>query len=101
MNMDYVLMGRKIWLERKKQGLTQKELAALLNISFSFYGHIERGTRKMSLQTFANICEILDVNANDLLSVGNESTLTPSPSGFAQPDQHIEKVYIYIADLRK
>ena len=33
----------------------------------SFFGHIERGTRIMSLETFASICTVLDTNADELL----------------------------------
>lgn len=33
----------------------------------SFLGHIERGTRIMSLETFVSICAALDTGADELL----------------------------------
>ena len=33
----------------------------------SFLGHIERGTRIMSMETFVSICSVLDAGADELL----------------------------------
>ncbi len=65
--LDYGKMGMRIRQVRKAKGWSQDELAKKCGISMSFLGHIERGTRIMSMETFANICEALDADADELL----------------------------------
>lgn len=65
--LDYAGIGMRIRKARKKKGLTQGVLAKECGICLSFMGHIERGTRCMSLETFAQICRILDTDADRLL----------------------------------
>lgn len=68
-NIDYVKMGQKIRLCRKKMGLTQVELAAHAGVSAAFVGHIERGSRVASLDTLVAISRVLDVSADYLLGL--------------------------------
>ncbi len=65
--LDYTRMGMRIRQVRKAKGWSQDELARKCGISMSFLGHIERGTRIMSLETFASICEALGAGADGLL----------------------------------
>ena len=72
--LDYGKMGMRIRQVRKAKGWSQNELAEKCGISMSFLGHIERGTRIMSMETFANICTALDAGADELLwGVANPS----------------------------
>ena len=64
---DYKKIGQRIRQVRKARGWSQGTLAAECGISMSFMGHIERGTRIMSLDTFACICHVLGVTADELL----------------------------------
>ncbi len=65
--LDYNKIGQRIRQARKAKGWSQGELAEKCNISMSFLGHIERGTRIMSMDTFAAVCESLDAKADELL----------------------------------
>ena len=65
--LDYGKMGMRIRQVRKAKGWSQDELAKKCGISMSFLGHIERGSRIMSMETFANICTALDTGADGLL----------------------------------
>ena len=65
--LDYGKMGMRIRQVRKAKGWSQNELAEKCGISMSFLGHIERGSRIMSMETFANICTALDSGADELL----------------------------------
>ena len=65
--LDYGKMGMRIRQVRKARGWSQDELAKKGGISMSFLGHIERGTRIMSLETFVGICDALDVSTEELL----------------------------------
>lgn len=77
--VDYKDMGRRIRALRKKQGITQAELALKCDISTSFMGHIERGSRIASLETLMAIANVFDVSLEalvkgmDLSSYSSES----------------------------
>lgn len=66
-NIDYTAMGGRIRNARLDAGLSQSELAEQCNLSVSFLGHIERGSRKMSLETLVTVCEALNLSADYLL----------------------------------
>lgn len=65
--LNYMKVGMRIRQLRKVKGWSQDELAKKCGISMSFLGHIERGTRVMSLETFASICGSLEAGADELL----------------------------------
>lgn len=65
--LDYTKIGMRIRQVRKVKGWSQGQLAKKCGISMSFLGHIERGTRIMSLETFIRICTALDTGADELL----------------------------------
>ena len=71
--MDYIDLGRRVKELRKKQHMTQEALAEKLDISTSFLGHIERGTRVASLETLVKLCtpafrKIADYSAASIIS---------------------------------
>lgn len=66
--MDYKKLGRKIKICRIERSWTQEQLAQKACISTSFLGHIERGSRIASLETFSNIATALNINADYLLA---------------------------------
>lgn len=65
--LDYGKIGMRIRRLRKEKKWSQAELAERCGISMPFLGHIERGTRVMSLGTFAGICSALEADADELL----------------------------------
>ena len=79
--LDYEMIGKRIRQTRKAKGWTQEILAEKCGISLSFMGHIERGTRSMSLETFAGICDVLEAGADELLRG------IPSPGHFQTADR--------------
>lgn len=70
--IDYIEIGERIRAARKAQGLTQEVASEKCDITNSFYGNIERGTRKMSVETLAKIAEGLGVSTDSIL-FGNDS----------------------------
>ena len=66
-NIDYTAIGGRIRMARLAAGLPQAALAERCNISISFLGHIERGSRKMSLETLVALCDALHLSADYLL----------------------------------
>ena len=65
--MDYVELGRRVRDLRRQRGWTQEQLAEQVGVCTSYIGHIERGTRTLSLETFATLCSVLQAEPNDLL----------------------------------
>ncbi len=65
--LDYYEIGQKIKQRRLDYGISQEKAAELCDISPSFYGNIERGMKKMSLDTFVVICNKMDLQPNYLL----------------------------------
>jgi len=64
--INYVIIGNRIRLEREKFDMTREKLAELLNLSPYFLGQIERGERKMSVSTLISISECLHVSIDYL-----------------------------------
>lgn len=65
--MNYKALGDKIRKQRQRMNLTQEKLAEKIDISESFMGHIERGDRKLSIDTLVKIAQELDISIDYLL----------------------------------
>ncbi len=65
--MDYKELGKRIRAERIKMNMTQEKLAEKIEISESFLGHIERGDRKLSIETLLKIAQEFKVSIDYLL----------------------------------
>ena len=64
--VNYVEIGNRIRIERENFDMTREKLSELLNISPNFLGQIERGERKMSINTLINISECLHISIDYL-----------------------------------
>ena len=53
----------------KQSGMTQVEIAKQLNIKQPTVGQYLSGRAMPALDTFANLCKILDVSADDILGL--------------------------------
>lgn len=60
-------IGLRIRQERDKLGLSREKFAELVGLSAFFIGQIERGDRKMSIDTLVAISDILNVSVDYLL----------------------------------
>lgn len=67
--MDFVQLGKRVRYIRRCQDITQEQLAEMAEISTSFVGHIERGTRVLSVQTLLYLCCALNLSSVFLLGV--------------------------------
>lgn len=54
----------------RNSGLTQVEISKKLGISAPTVSQYISGRAYPALDTFANLCEILDLDANDILCIG-------------------------------
>lgn len=67
--MDYAALGKRVRIRRNVAGLTQAQLAERIGVSTSFIGHIERGTRKLSVEVLWELCTALETSADFLLGL--------------------------------
>lgn len=82
--MDYTAIGARVKYMREAKRLTQAVLSERANVSQSFLGHIERGTRVMSIETLARLAQALDCSTDYLLGIAS----VPG-SAYAQALEHI------------
>ncbi|MBO4872560.1 MAG: helix-turn-helix transcriptional regulator [Lachnospiraceae bacterium] len=68
--MDAIQVGQYIQHLRKKAGMTQKELAGKLNVSFQAVSKWENGDTLPDTGLLLDLCEILNTTADKLLSGG-------------------------------
>ena len=65
--MDLKAVGQRIKETREAKGLTQEDLAAIVDLSPTHVSVIERGLKVAKLDTFVAIANALDVSADVLL----------------------------------
>lgn len=81
--MNYQDFGERVRKKRQQRGWTQERLAKELGVSTSFVGHIERGSRKASLETLVQIVNALDVSMDYLLAAslkGQSAEMEEAPN---------------------
>lgn len=61
--------GKRLKQARLKKGLTQVELAEMLNLSQTSYQRMETGVHDMKMSNIYNICKTLDISADWLLGL--------------------------------
>lgn len=66
-DVDYYALGERIRSARQKKHLTQEKLGELCDLSTAHIGHIERGTRILSVDTLFRVATALDVSVDSLL----------------------------------
>ena len=77
--MNLKAVGQRIKEAREAKGLTQEDLAAIVDLSPTHVSVIERGLKVAKLDTFVAIANALDVSADSLLI----DVVTQSTNGVA------------------
>lgn len=72
---DFSDIGNKLFLIRKRAGMTQVEVAEAAGLSNRTYADIERGTVNMRIETVLKICNALHITPDEILTK-SESSLT-------------------------
>lgn len=99
--LDYAKMGARIGKIRKLKGLSQDTLARRCGISLSFMGNIERGTKKMSMDTFVTMCRELETDADALLFGMTQPSEDMIKSMWRQQKQEAEGNYLMYIQIMK
>ena len=75
--MDYEALGKRVRQQRKLANMTQSQLAAAIQVSTSYIGHIERGIKHCSLETVVDLSILLqDSLDNALITDFNDMSVT-------------------------
>lgn len=77
MKIDF---GKKLAECRKAKGLSQRELAKLLNTSYSVIGKYEREEITPSIEAAVKLAKILDTTVGYLLGENKQATLLKDPA---------------------
>ena len=83
MALNLIILGKQIRQFRKRRGLTQADLAGQIDRATTYISYIESGQRCMSLETFIEIANALNVSADELLKDNLNNTLVVSNHDFA------------------
>ena len=67
------LIKKRLSNELKNCGMTQTQLAKRINTSQSCIAHYIRGDISPAIDTLAEICNILDIDANYILGLENKN----------------------------
>jgi len=73
MQIDYVLMGKRIRKLRKRRNLSQGDLAELVDVSINYVSRIECGKNRVSLGLLHSICSALDTTVSEIMTGNQES----------------------------
>ena len=66
--MNYLELGQKIRIARKRKGYTQAEVAEILGYSVQHISHVENGVTKMSIEFVVSLANCLEVSLDELFS---------------------------------
>ena len=70
--MKYEL-GRRIAIARKTRGITQEELAALMNVSRQSVSHWEKGISTPAFEVLCKLVPLLEMDISDLLGMPRQA----------------------------
>lgn len=97
--IDYKDFGQRVRILRRKNALTQEELAEQVGISPSFMGHIERGSRIASLETLVALCNTLKTSPHYLLGASLDDDFdTHMPTHLSNEDRRRLSDFLRLAN---
>lgn len=83
MAVNFISIGQKIKEIRKRRGLSQMALAELIDKTPAYLSYIENGSKSLSIDTFIQIANALNISADELLQDNLENTILVSNNAFA------------------
>lgn len=83
LQINYILLGQRIRAVRTKKGITQMELAEIIDRSAPYLSYVETAYKFCSLDTLVRIANALNVSTDDLLIDSLSNTIKVSNHRFA------------------
>jgi transcriptional regulator with XRE-family HTH domain len=75
------MIGEAARAARQRSGLTQAEVAALVEITAMVYSRMERGKVMPSVPTLRRLCTMLHISADDLLGLSGAGAANEAVKG--------------------
>ena len=63
------IIGNNLKQARKDKGLTQKEVASLLNMTQQQYSRFENGIYELNYTLILELCKLYDISPNELFMI--------------------------------
>lgn len=82
--VDFEDLGRRLRLYREEKGMNQSQMAKKLGVCASFEGHLERGTRKASLETLVTISNVTGLSTDYLLAASLDRLCLTKTAGLTK-----------------
>ncbi len=67
MQIDFRDIGQRIRAERKKQNISQEQLAEMVGVGTTHISHLETGNTIPSIKTFIEIINALNISSDEVL----------------------------------
>lgn len=80
--LDYKKIGERLKKLRKYLGLTQQQVASILNVGRDAILRIEKGDRKIDVEELMNFSKLYNISMDELTS--NEHTISNQEVAFAR-----------------
>lgn len=64
-------IGKRIQQRRKQMGYTQEQIANMMDVSIQMVSNLERGNKSIRIENLVNLCQILQVSADYILTGRN------------------------------
>lgn len=96
------IIGKMIREERERQGLTQEQLAEMINSSFGHISNIERGNVDTGITIITSISYALNVSLNELAKgqkLSNRIPMDMNEKMKGLTDNQIDLVYALVNEM--
>lgn len=99
-------VGAKIRAVRRKRGLTQEQLAEMIDTQHSYIGYVERGEQNLTLLTLEKIANALNVESGWLFGYERYGTRFPKIMHIIEllsdkSDEDLEKALLILKQVFK
>jgi len=98
--IDYIKIGNRIRMQRENFDMSRETLSELVNLSPYFLGQIERGQRKMSINTLISLSECLHISIDYLIfeegNIDNSNVLHSLLDRCSENEVHVIEAIIKV-----
>ena len=100
--LDYKIIGERLRKLRKYMGLTQEQVAEILNLGRDAVLRIEKGERRIDLQELLNFSKLYNISMDELTSEKNDinSNNIVFARGFAELTEKDQKEIISLIEYK-
>lgn len=98
LQIDLAEIGNRISVERRRNNITQEQLAEKMNVSIQMISNLERGNKAIKINNLVNLSQILGVSTDYILTgnknLNEKSTLLDKLSNLSSDDYLIIETLI-------